>query len=882
MKKHSRSILAAALSVILLLSSAITSFADEALFVGETIGDASEITESSILFEDVQEISDLNEITEVEEVVAIEEKSALSDPDSEVLSAKLLMEGQTDPSDVFKDMKEYFADLGCTNTKINAKTGLYTDIGSFWNMLAMKALGIPGNTGTDYNKVDYTTLNAQVLSKFIIAMVNDGKDPHEYGVKDSDGNLTMNVIELLQSYYNSEDGGYGKPNAKGVKAGSIYNQPYIMYALAITDAEIGEKAGQFFESKANEDGIFNSYGLDMDTTSWAIQACELAGLEYPNKDKALAYMAEHVSDMNANTRGCYLNCLATLGMLKEEHITSLVNDAKIYNPSTKRFLYNGKDNASATQQAAIPVGEFYNGSMYRAYDDGYIAESELSTKKVYARIADAKGEKNTVDILKRTELSVASGASLVLDGVNTASSEVTLLDVFTEAVCAEKLGKDPSVADLEANKDYINEKLGAANTSYGLSLTKLYGYEDGSFGYYTDRETMAWSPVDPVTADGTEVFLFHYDYTAAAYAVFDKTEYEGTTASPAVVTVKKMDYDANWNPVFKGVAATVYAKNDKTEKAFTCAADGTVTLKGLEAGTYDLTAYFGDASAYIVSPYAVYKVTKADKPSPDNTGSGSGTVHETPDKTGKVGDPVTNGNWTRLSDGRWMYRTNALFRSTWGYIHNPYGSEGSQDAWFYFDRNGYMLTGWQHIVDTDGILRWYYLNPVSDGTLGACFLNGITPDGYTVNENGAWTVDGVVQEEKATPQQLAAASYDYSSDESAVTGSISISLTAGVTTTEGKRVSFSGSKKFSFADYEGSTAFDLLSELCGEKDWDIEGSGSYVSAINGLSEFDAGEQSGWMYSVNGKYPEIPAGDYVLKKGDKVVWRYVTSWVNTGM
>ena len=43
------------------------------------------------------------------------------------------------------------------------------------------------------------------------------------------------------------------------------------------------------------------------------------------------------------------------------------------------------------------------------------------------------------------------------------------------------------------------------------------------------------------------------------------------------------------------------------------------------------------------------------------------------------------------------------------------------------------------------IARRYYLNPKTDGTLGACQLGGITPDGLTVDDSGAWTVNGIVQ-----------------------------------------------------------------------------------------------------------------------------------------
>lgn len=56
-----------------------------------------------------------------------------------------------------------------------------------------------------------------------------------------------------------------------------------------------------------------------------------------------------------------------------------------------------------------------------------------------------------------------------------------------------------------------------------------------------------------------------------------------------------------------------------------------------------------------------------------------------------------------------------------------------------------MLTGWNWIKDADGVTRCYLLNPVSDGSRGACYMNGRTSDGWTVNASGAWTVNGVVQ-----------------------------------------------------------------------------------------------------------------------------------------
>lgn len=57
------------------------------------------------------------------------------------------------------------------------------------------------------------------------------------------------------------------------------------------------------------------------------------------------------------------------------------------------------------------------------------------------------------------------------------------------------------------------------------------------------------------------------------------------------------------------------------------------------------------------------------------------------------------------------------------------------------------------------------------------------------------------------------------------------------------------------------------------------GSG-YVEAINNLSEFDHGVESGWKYTVNGNYPSISANNYLLQTGDVVRWVYVTK-INEG-
>jgi len=92
----------------------------------------------------------------------------------------------------------------------------------------------------------------------------------------------------------------------------------------------------------------------------------------------------------------------------------------------------------------------------------------------------------------------------------------------------------------------------------------------------------------------------------------------------------------------------------------------------------------------------------------------SSDEEQKPVTTGSIGAPVSDGIWNMAPDGTWTYRTNALFRNTWAYIGNPYANEGqAKEGWFYFDKNGIMLTGWQQL---DG--KWYYFNKEKDGTQG--------------------------------------------------------------------------------------------------------------------------------------------------------------------
>jgi hypothetical protein len=78
---------------------------------------------------------------------------------------------------------------------------------------------------------------------------------------------------------------------------------------------------------------------------------------------------------------------------------------------------------------------------------------------------------------------------------------------------------------------------------------------------------------------------------------------------------------------------------------------------------------------------------------------------------------------------------------------------------------------------------------------------------------------------------------------------------------------------------EGETAFDVLKRVCQMAGIQIEYSwfpiydSYYIEGINHLYEFDCGAESGWMYKVNGWYPNYGCSAYELKDGDVISWNY---------
>ena len=187
------------------------------------------------------------------------------------------------------------------------------------------------------------------------------------------------------------------------------------------------------------------------------------------------------------------------------------------------------------------------------------------------------------------------------------------------------------------------------------------------------------------------------------------------------------------------------------------------------------------AGAELVSPY--FEPKKIEKKENTSGGSGGGSGSSGGSSSGSGGSggsgsfkvsnsftgqvlgvdrSLSGGQWVQDEKGWWYKRPDGSYpKNSWGYE-----AYNGKSYWYYFLDSGYMATGW---VEVNG--SKYYLFPNSDGwkgrmltgwqwidgncyyldsqgqNEGALYRNTTTPDGYAVDAEGRWVVNGVVQKQ---------------------------------------------------------------------------------------------------------------------------------------
>ena len=191
--------------------------------------------------------------------------------------------------------------------------------------------------------------------------------------------------------------------------------------------------------------------------------------------------------------------------------------------------------------------------------------------------------------------------------------------------------------------------------------------------------------------------------------------------------------------------------------------------EGLTAGAEVLSPYFEPAKVAKQENYSGSSGGSSSSSgsggSGGSSGGGSGSFKVSSSFTGQVlgvDRSLSGGQWMQDEKGWWYKRPDGSYpKNSWGYE-----AYNGKSYWYYFLDSGYMATGW---VDVNG--SKYYLFPNSDGwkgrmltgwqwidgncyyldlqgqNEGALYRNTTTPDGFTVDQEGRWTVNGAVQKQ---------------------------------------------------------------------------------------------------------------------------------------
>ena len=148
-----------------------------------------------------------------------------------------------------------------------------------------------------------------------------------------------------------------------------------------------------------------------------------------------------------------------------------------------------------------------------------------------------------------------------------------------------------------------------------------------------------------------------------------------------------------------------------------------------------------------------------------SSGGGSGSFKVSSSFSGQVlgvDRSLSGGQWIQDEKGWWYKRADGSYpKNSWGYE-----AYNGKSYWYYFLDSGYMATGWVEVngskyylfPNSDGwkgrmLTGWqwidgncYYLDPQGQNE-GALYKNTTTPDGYAVDAEGRWVVNGVVQKQ---------------------------------------------------------------------------------------------------------------------------------------
>ncbi len=145
---------------------------------------------------------------------------------------------------------------------------------------------------------------------------------------------------------------------------------------------------------------------------------------------------------------------------------------------------------------------------------------------------------------------------------------------------------------------------------YGLSLTKLWGIDNGgSYGYCVNN--VSAMGLSDAVKNGDYINAYVYTDTtnySDAYCYFDKYTVSAVAEKEFTLTLNANGYDSDWKPITKPVAGAVITINGK-DSSFVTDSEGKVVIKLDSDGSYTISAK--SSSATLVPPVCTAVVSPA-------------------------------------------------------------------------------------------------------------------------------------------------------------------------------------------------------------------------------------------------------------------------------
>ena len=153
-----------------------------------------------------------------------------------------------------------------------------------------------------------------------------------------------------------------------------------------------------------------------------------------------------------------------------------------------------------------------------------------------------------------------------------------------------------------------------AKTEFGLSMTKLWGAENGSGYGYQVNNASAMSLVDPIQ-DGDYIAAYVYTDTtnwSDTYCYFDAASVSASAGEEFTLTLSASGFDENWAPITLPVAGASITLDGKPT-GFVTDADGKVTLSLTEGGVLSAVS----DSQTLVPPVCLAEIHAAETSAPE-------------------------------------------------------------------------------------------------------------------------------------------------------------------------------------------------------------------------------------------------------------------------